>query len=293
MDGTFKTSPSIFGQVYTIHGFIGTKETGKVFPLVYSLMTNKSEELYRCFLKEIDTALGNRERKTEVIITDFEKAAMNAVDKELNVDYGGCYFHLKKSFLKKANKFGFNKLIGTNMELQRLYKLMCALPFLPPNEIPSAFDILVGSIGTDYQEAKDFIKYVETYYIRGTATRLYQVPPKFPPVFWSVYSRTELGLPRTQNSVESWHNRLNILVGTSHPNVFKLVEEFRKEEHSTTAEIIRQELSGGSQSKRRKDYLEKEATLLSLFQERDSMPVLVYLEKVARRLKLGLDLYQP
>ncbi|CAG8855267.1 31189_t:CDS:2, partial [Gigaspora margarita] len=44
MDGTFKTVPTIFHQLYTIHAPIGTADNSRVLPLVYALMTNKSEE---------------------------------------------------------------------------------------------------------------------------------------------------------------------------------------------------------------------------------------------------------
>ena len=56
--------------------------------------------------------MDGREIKAEVIISDFEKAAINAVDKVFDLDYGGCYFHLKKSFLKKAGKLGLKKMLG-------------------------------------------------------------------------------------------------------------------------------------------------------------------------------------
>ena len=45
-DGNFKTVPSIFGQLYTIHGV----KSGKIMPLVYALLPNKTEETYKKFL---------------------------------------------------------------------------------------------------------------------------------------------------------------------------------------------------------------------------------------------------
>ncbi|CAG8760200.1 11347_t:CDS:1, partial [Dentiscutata heterogama] len=46
MDRTFKTVPSIFCQLYTIHAQVGPEANSRIFPLVYALMTGKSEELY-------------------------------------------------------------------------------------------------------------------------------------------------------------------------------------------------------------------------------------------------------
>jgi len=47
MDDTFKTILTVFYQLYTIHALIGAEDNSKIFPLVYALMINKSEELYK------------------------------------------------------------------------------------------------------------------------------------------------------------------------------------------------------------------------------------------------------
>lgn len=46
IDGTFATVPGLFRQLVTIHGSIAPDHT-RVFPLVFILMTSKSESLYR------------------------------------------------------------------------------------------------------------------------------------------------------------------------------------------------------------------------------------------------------
>ena len=50
IDGTFRTVPKIFGQLYTIHAPV-SRENSRILLLVYSLLTGKSEEIYRCLLK--------------------------------------------------------------------------------------------------------------------------------------------------------------------------------------------------------------------------------------------------
>lgn len=51
MDGTFKTSPNLFYQVYTIHGFVGEMNYGQTFPAVYCMMTGKTTEIYKEMLR--------------------------------------------------------------------------------------------------------------------------------------------------------------------------------------------------------------------------------------------------
>lgn len=48
-DGTFKTAPSMFYQLYSIHG----KVFGHVFPLVYILATRKDEPTYKKILDKL------------------------------------------------------------------------------------------------------------------------------------------------------------------------------------------------------------------------------------------------
>ena len=50
-DGTFKTVPEIFYQLYTIHAF----SNGRVFPCVYALLSDKKEETYNTFFLQLNT----------------------------------------------------------------------------------------------------------------------------------------------------------------------------------------------------------------------------------------------
>lgn len=46
-DGTFYIAPSIFDQLYTIHGIV----SGKTFPLVYALLPNRQQSTYERMLR--------------------------------------------------------------------------------------------------------------------------------------------------------------------------------------------------------------------------------------------------
>ncbi len=47
MDGTFKTVLTIFRQLYIIHRYVKGKENSQIMPLIYALMSSKSEKYYR------------------------------------------------------------------------------------------------------------------------------------------------------------------------------------------------------------------------------------------------------
>ena len=74
MNGTFKTVPTLFHQLYTIHVPVGGKENSRIFLMVYVLMTSRSEEVYKKLFKEI-VELGEQagyDLSPPIIITDFE-----------------------------------------------------------------------------------------------------------------------------------------------------------------------------------------------------------------------------
>ena len=53
MDGTFKTVPHLFCQLHTIHANDGSETDFVIVPLVYALMSTKTEECYRKLFEEL------------------------------------------------------------------------------------------------------------------------------------------------------------------------------------------------------------------------------------------------
>ncbi|KAK9731441.1 hypothetical protein QE152_g13671 [Popillia japonica] len=72
-DGTFKSAPPLFSQIYTIHGV----RYSNVIPTVFALLPNKTQETYtRVFVFQQLKVLNPGLRP--LTIMDFERAAMNA-----------------------------------------------------------------------------------------------------------------------------------------------------------------------------------------------------------------------
>lgn len=94
-----------------------------------------------------------------------------------------------------------------------------------------------------------------------------------------------MGMPRTQNSVESWHSRLNILIGCPHPHAFTLVKEFQKEEHQIGGVIRRMMTVGTVLNKRREHYLARENLIIQCLNERSDYDTLTTLERLVARIK--------
>ncbi|KFD51147.1 hypothetical protein M513_07911 [Trichuris suis] len=80
MDGTFKTAPTVFYQIYIIHAPVGSR----IFPLVYALMSGKSQALYKRLFEDLVDIAEEYELRLnpQVIMTDLELAAVNAAKSE-------------------------------------------------------------------------------------------------------------------------------------------------------------------------------------------------------------------
>jgi len=55
LDGTFKSCPSLYAQLYTVHALVD----GRVVPLVYALVANKLHTTYYKFFEILRRAISN------------------------------------------------------------------------------------------------------------------------------------------------------------------------------------------------------------------------------------------
>ena len=88
MDGTFKTAPQPFTQVYNIHGLVN----GRTITCVYALLKNKTQDTYNKLFEKL--ASFNTYLNPSSIMIDFELAVLNSLqnvfpESELRV----CFFH--------------------------------------------------------------------------------------------------------------------------------------------------------------------------------------------------------
>lgn len=75
VDGTFKSVPSLFYQLYTLHGII---RDNIIVPFVYALLPNKKSSTYIKLLKELKILEPRLNPST--VMMDYEKAMVNAFE---------------------------------------------------------------------------------------------------------------------------------------------------------------------------------------------------------------------
>ena len=103
-DGTFKLSPKMFYQLYTVH----IQGSGIAPACVYGFLPNKTESTHERFLDILLSLLPNA--APDKVLIDLELAAMKAFEKALpNATISGCFLHLSQIFIRKIGELGLKR----------------------------------------------------------------------------------------------------------------------------------------------------------------------------------------
>lgn len=287
LDGTFKVVPDMYFQLYTIHAVVAENE---VFPVVYALLPNKKSSTYvRLFdiLKRYKPGL-----RPETVICDFERASHTALKKSFGeVNLQGCFFHLKQAVWRKTQELGLRQDYLTNLEIHSIVKSLPSLAFLPPNHVARGFESIeerVDNLDEDIGErVRRLIFYFEDTYVGRVDRRGRRRAPPFPPAMWSVRTRTEEGVPRTQNKLEGWHRGIQTHFDGDHPSMWRFIAGLQREEGLAHSEVISMRSGVERQSRRTKYQLHNERLkrVVAEYNERDIGPFLV---RVSHSVKMSV-----
>ena len=136
----------------------------------------------------------------------------------------GCYFHFNQAVWRWVQTHGHSVLYKENEPFRAFIQSSSAIPFVPVSYLQLAWCGLKSSV-PEQPEYSDFISYFERTWISGV----------FPLKLWNHYDNAG---PRTNNDLESWHNRLNRLAMKAHPNFFEMIELLKNEEAATEVSIM-------------------------------------------------------
>jgi len=201
MDGTFKVSPALFFQLYTIHVVVPNSKY--VFPCAYCLLPNKTHATYKRVFQILKTACQNLVPR--ICIIDFEAAAKRALLEEFpQISVEGCFFHLTQSVWRKVQSVGLTEEYKNSADVRHFVKSLCSLAFLRVEIVPEAFEKLrdsIENIGVD--ELVQVYDYFEDTYIGRVGRRGIRRSPTFGRTMWNVRKRTIDGIPRTNSKLEA------------------------------------------------------------------------------------------
>lgn len=197
-DGTHKSCPKPFAQIYTLHGdFSSTQTESRILPMVYILMSDMSTESYIIMFRIILSRITSW--KPSKFMFDYEKASKNAALKVFpDVKIKGCHTHYSDSLWRKAKKLDLEK---KNAKWpKKIVGLCCVLPLLPNNHIREGWEYIKEKAAKiqDLMKKKNlttFVNYFESYWLKNDGFIN----------SWCVFGERH----RSTNQVEAWHMNLN------------------------------------------------------------------------------------
>ena len=220
------------------------------------------------------------------VMCDFELAIINSV----RTHFGDaavrlCLFHLHQIVYRKIQAEGLQQQYQDKEDasIRNASHMMCALAFVPPNDVPDLFDRLYNELPEEFLSVADAF---ELNYIRGRRAqgRRRAVKVKYAPAAWNQYNSVIQGYARTNNQSEGWHNRFQLLVGRNHPGIYAFIRELIKEQ--ADIEYTLRDLSLGKKVKslpkgRLQQREEKISAIVATYEEhRDAGTELEYLKLI-------------
>lgn len=274
-DGTFKTAPELFYQIYTIHALVDKN----ILPCVYALLPNKTEETYYQLFQQLLILKPNLHPIS--VMVDFEIGARNALVRVFpQADIKGCFFHLSQCVYRKVQEKGHQQRYQNDGEFNLCMKMIPALAFVPVADLEEAFETLAEDIGDDCQ---DILDYFEDNYI-GRPGRRQRRDPKFSHEMWNMHHRTVEELPRTNNNIEGWHRGFQSSIGGCHPNIWTFLGKLKRQQalhHLQLTQIL-----AGDVIPQRKKYQDTSRRILNLVQNYGGRHVLDFLRGVAYNVRM-------
>jgi hypothetical protein len=92
-----------------------------------------------------------------------------------------------------------------------------------------------------------------------------------------------LEIPRTQNVVEAWHHRWEVLVGESHVRLFTIINEIQREQQQVEFQI-ECILHREQRKKQKKVWIERENRIMSIVNDRSNRSLIDFLRGIAHNL---------
>jgi hypothetical protein len=280
-DGTFKTVPSIFGQLFTIHAKVGGIN-GRVCPLVYALMSDRTERSYKQVFEELNVLAARQQihLRPVFVISDFEQASINAVtDIYPSVRHKSCHFHFSQIIWRRVVKLKLARRYKRHPNHALTVRHLSAVAYLDENDMNGVLRNIAQLFGT-YRKSRELVNWFAKTFVRGEPP----FPPKYPPEMWSVSDNNSFNFPRTQNSIESWHRKWISVVGATHIGVYKMISHIKDEEKQT--ETVFRSIERGDKAPVNRERKKREDNIQNIINDYAASNIsrIKFLRSIARNL---------
>lgn len=235
-DGTFKSCPKGFKQLYTIHGY--NEQNKCVTPLLFCLMCDKKMKSYEILFNLIKTTLSTWVPKK--ITMDFELAAIHAIRRVFpTIVFRGCYYHFNRCLWRKA------KALNINTRPKKRHVARCiGLARLPQNFINTGYRYVMARSPVCI-EINKFNAYFKKQWVSKDKIEK------------ECCCHDEA--IRTNNNIEGWHAKINKYVGRKNPTLAHLLHVLETESTSFDLRKV--------SKKKNKEYEEIDKEITSAIEE--------------------------
>lgn len=216
-DGTFRSTPKGYAQVYIIYGFF----FGQTTPLAWCLMRNRKKESYVKLLTYLKTYICSCPQHW---ILDFEVAPVSAIsDTYPTTELHGCWFHFTQICVRWVINNDLLNRYQSDGDFMSFVKKIMILAYFPEADIVSTFKEIEHL--ADDSGKLEFYKFFNRNFIICSDNILTKSLS-----FWSCHKRIENGIPITTNSCEAYHRHLNTKVRKTADTFERFVNVLKKEE---------------------------------------------------------------
>lgn len=252
LDGTFKSCPKQFAQLYVIH--VDLRSTAKetnVYPALFAFLPDKRQATYTAMFREVKRWCPKW--KPSIIKSDFEAAAINSCMLEFpDSTISGCNFHFNQCLWRKIQELGLVKEYKENEDARTVCRMFSALAYLPMEHMDDAWSILWEK-AFSIDKLTRFIDYFVEQWMDN---------PNMPIKVWNVYGQRH----RTNNAAEGWNSKLNAITNRNQPNVHLLVKILKEETQKVSFKLKSREL-GDPGIKRKRAYVKLDERIENILKE--------------------------
>ena len=236
---------------------------------------------------------------TEKLLNTFDLTHVFFLNFSILIIISGCLFHFGQCVWRHIQDSGLTKKYHEDNDFHLNVRKLIALAFVPLIDVIKAFELLENEFDDD---ADEFIYYFEKTWIGERKKRgkindknilivtesclgVGRKKPKFFHELWNVYDRVISNLPRSNNSLEGWHNAFANRVAINHPTIPKLTDKIRKEQSKFEVDI--EQVRQGHEPKSKKaSYRKLDERIKRLVLAYDNNNLPQYLSGVAANVHL-------
>ena len=187
------------------------------------------------------------------------------------------FFHLTQNVYRKIQSAGFTNQYIENADFALIMKMLPSLAFVPEYQVIHYFNLLMEEFPTFAIEIAEYFEV--TYNGRLLPNHTRRTPP-YPIRLWNLYTRVNLEVARTNNSVEGWHNGFQSGISCAHPSFTKLLRYLQLEQSLQEAMLTKWE-SGEVIMTQSKQSIARSKRLITILSDFGNREPLSYLKGIA------------